>query len=92
MANVKFLAGRGLENNENIQFQPGTFYLELDKNELWFDSPFSIDTSSHLKIVDQDTLLYELVEEIDNVIIVNGDNNSAIVGKAIVGKAILGKG
>jgi hypothetical protein len=33
-----------------------------------------------------------LVEEIDNVIIVNGDNNSAIVGKAIVGKAILGKG
>jgi hypothetical protein len=90
MTNVKFLAGEKLEDNEEIKFTPGTFYLALDKNELWFDSPFDTqDINSHLKIIDQDTLLYELVEEIDNVTIMD---KSAIVGKAILGKAILGKG
>lgn len=96
MAKIRFLHGKKLNNTTPIV--PGTFYLDLETNELWFDNPVDLSATQHNKIIDIETLIYSidteviswdpelLGEESDN----NSGNTSAVIGVAILGQAILG--
>ena len=61
MAILQFLAGTDFVN-KTLNFQPGTIYLDTSTGEMWFDDPKGVSTS-HTKIIDLDTLVYEAEEE-----------------------------
>ena len=47
---LKFLAGKNL--NESTPVQPGTIYLDTEKNELWYDDPANENANSHTRLFD----------------------------------------
>ena len=50
MSEIKFLHGKNL--NETAPISKGTFYLDLEKNELWYDDPAGENTTSHIRLFD----------------------------------------
>ena len=58
---LQFLFGKNLSDSA-VSLQPGTFYLDIEKNELWYDDP-SNTSKKHNKIIDVDTLKYEIVSK-----------------------------
>lgn len=52
---LQFLFGKNL--NDSVALKPGTFYLDVEKNELWYDDPSKVSTK-HNKVIDIDTLIY----------------------------------
>lgn len=63
MAVLQFLAGTDFVN-KTLNFQPGTIYLDTATGEMWFDDPRGI-AKDHAKIVDLDTLIYEIEEWVE---------------------------
>lgn len=48
-ANIQFLHGKNIANNDVIV--PGTFYLDTENNELWYDDP-SQENEGHIRLFD----------------------------------------
>lgn len=48
-ANIQFLHGKNIANNDVIA--PGTFYLDTENNELWYDDP-SQENEGHIRLFD----------------------------------------
>lgn len=63
MAILKFLAGKNF-SDQTLNFQPGTIYLDTATGEMWFDDPQG-QMTNHAKIVDLDTLVYEIEEQVE---------------------------
>lgn len=63
MAILQFLAGTDFVN-KSLSFQPGTIYLDTATGEMWFDDPQGVATD-HAKIIDLDTLVYEIEEWVE---------------------------
>lgn len=59
---LKFLFGKNFRN-QNLPFQAGTLYLDTENKELWFDDPGN-EVSIHNKVIDTDTLVYDIEETI----------------------------
>lgn len=51
MSQIKFLHGNDISTAE-VPFDAGTFYLDLKKNELWYDDPSNTNTSNHIRLFD----------------------------------------
>lgn len=49
MANLKFLHGKNIADNTVIT--PGTFYLDTENNELWYDDPGE-EAEGHIRLFD----------------------------------------
>lgn len=50
MSELQFLHGRNLDATHPIS--QGTFYLDLGKNELWYDDPSGENTEEHIRLFD----------------------------------------
>jgi hypothetical protein len=50
MSELKFLHGKNLDEKHPIS--QGTFYLDLEKNELWYDDPSGVNTTNHIRLFD----------------------------------------
>lgn len=61
MPNLRFLYGKNL--NGSIPITPGAFYLDLESNELWFDSPSDSTSDQRNKVIDSKTLIYSIETE-----------------------------
>jgi predicted Rdx family selenoprotein len=64
MSILQFLFGKDL-NKKNVNFTPGTFYLDTATKELWYDDPDTSipeDKRTHQRIVDTTSLTYDIVE------------------------------
>lgn len=86
---LQFLFGKEFNKGQNIPFSPGSFYLDLTKGELWIDDPTNTE-STHSKIIDTDTLLYE-IEENGSMLFPAEDNAAtAKLGVARLGVMKLG--
>lgn len=86
---LQFLFGKDFNKGENVPFTPGSFYLDLSKGELWIDDPTN-NTVTHSKIIDTDTLIYE-VEENGSMLFPAEDNAAtARLGVARLGVMKLG--
>jgi hypothetical protein len=59
---LQFLFGKNLTSKE-IDVKPGTFYLDVETKELFFDDP-SNTSSGHNKVIDTGTLIYKVTETI----------------------------
>ena len=89
MATLKFLHGKDFLTKV-LALQPGTFYLDTETGELWFDDP-SNTLTDHKKIIDTSTLIYS----IDNSFEFSGEfaesgATTAKLGVAVLGSMILG--
>lgn len=80
--------------DKNVEVKPGTFYLDVETKELFFDDP-SNSSSQHNKVIDTGTLIYRVTEKItfpadgsdfDD----NGNSTSAVLGIAVLGSMTLG--
>lgn len=86
---LQFLFGKDFNKGENVPFTPGSFYLDLSKGELWIDDPTN-NALTHSKIIDTDTLIYE-VEENGSMLFPAEDNAAtAKLGVARLGVMKLG--
>lgn len=92
MPNIRFLYGKNLSTETPIK--PGTFYLDLETNELWFDNPSDISITQHNKIIDSKTLVYamdaDMITYDPDILEEGSSNNTAKLGIAILGKMMLG--
>lgn len=59
---LQFLFGKNLMD-KNVEVKPGTFYLDVETKELFFDDP-SNSSSQHNKVIDTGTLIYRVTEKI----------------------------
>lgn len=84
MATLKFLHGKDFITKV-LALQPGTFYLDTETGELWFDDP-SNTLTDHKKIIDTKTLIYS----IDNSFEFSGEFAEGGVTTAKLGVAVLG--
>ena len=96
---LQFLFGKNL--NDSVSLKPGTFYLDVEKNELWYDDP-SNTSKKHNKVIDVDTLIYRASASIEYPSAGSEDadldfgggsttsGTSAVLGIAILGSAVLG--
>ena len=51
MANLKFSCGKNIDNKNEIE--PGTIYLDTEKNELWYDDPsIAAEDGVHIRLFD----------------------------------------
>lgn len=89
MAILKFLHGKNFKDATS-SFQPGTFYLDTETGEMWFDDPSS-STTDHSKIIDTDTLIYNITETIEWNGGAPSSSTSAVLGTAVLGTMVLGK-
>lgn len=104
MSILQFLFGKNLD--KNVSLKPGTFYLDLEKNELWFDDPSNVSTE-HNKIIDTATLIYKIESSIQYPAADGSDNAgsedddlefddavtggaSAVLGIGVLGTMVLG--
>lgn len=94
---LQFLFGKNLNNS--VSLKPGTFYLDVEKNELWYDDPDPSNTlTEHKKVIDIDTLIAKDLTSItypsegseDAALDFAASGTSAVLGIAILGSAILG--
>ena len=85
MAVVTFKYGKSLTSS--TPFVPGTVYLDIEKQEIWFDDPSSKKTE-HQKFIDTDTFTYK----IDKTVEWGGSagNATAKLGLAVLGTMVLG--
>lgn len=84
MAILQFLAGTDFVN-KSLSFQPGTIYLDTATGEMWFDDPQGFITN-HSKIIDLDTLIYEIEDEVE----FPSSSGSSSSDTAVLGYGILG--
>jgi hypothetical protein len=95
---LQFLFGKNM--NESVSLKPGTFYLDIEKNELWYDDPSNTSTE-HRKVIDVDTLICKDLVSVTypsegtedfplDFILPETSGTSAVLGIAILGSAILG--
>ena len=94
MATLKFLHGKDFLTKV-LALQPGTFYLDTETGELWFDDP-SNTLTDHKKIIDTNTLIYSIDTsfEFSGEFAESGSTESgattAKLGVAVLGSMILG--
>ena len=62
MAVVTFKYGKSLTSS--TPFVPGTVYLDIEKQEIWFDDPSSKKTE-HQKFIDTDTFTYKINKTVE---------------------------
>lgn len=89
MAILQFLAGTDFVN-KSLSFQPGTIYLDTATGELWFDDPQGVITN-HSKIIDLDTLIYEIEDEVEFPSSSGSSSDTAVLGYGILGIMKLGQ-
>lgn len=87
MAILKFLYGQNLKT-ANPTFEPGAIYVDTATGEMWFDDPSNTITT-HTKIIDTETLLYEPVGELIDFVEAAG-GTTAKLGVAVLGTMVLG--
>lgn len=75
MSTIKFLHGQNLENSSQ-QVSAGTFYLDTEANELWYDDPSGANTDNHIRLFDN--LLKDI--RLENKITVQLGENQTIGG------------
>lgn len=85
---LQFLFGKNFEE-KSLTVKPGTFYLDTEKKELWFDDP-SATSSEHNKVIDTATLIYEVTETITFAGESDSGDNSDATNTAVLGVAVLG--
>ena len=89
MAQLKLLYGQNLKV-ANPAFDPGTLYVDIATGEMWFDDPSS-SVTTHAKIIDNDTLLFEPIGELIDYPSTNVSGaTTAKLGTAILGTMVLG--
>ena len=65
MSKLKFLYGKNL--NENQPILKGAFYLDLEKNELWYDDPSGENAITHIKLFDSTFIdIYNQFQDIND--------------------------
>lgn len=83
---LRFLYGKNLRE-KNVEFKPGTFYLDTATNELWFDDPSLSEEEKHQKIIDIETLVFTTDGSIDFNF---QEKIESELGIAVLGTMILG--
>lgn len=87
MAILKFLYGQNFKT-ANPTFSPGTMYVDTATGEMWFDDPSNTITT-HTKIIDTATLLYEPIGDLIDYPAASGAT-TAKLGTAVLGTMVLG--
>lgn len=60
MPEIKFLHGNDI-STANVPISAGTFYLDLEKNELWYDDPSGQNTTNHIRLFND---VYKQLEDL----------------------------
>lgn len=61
MPEIKFLHGNDI-STANVPISAGTFYLDLEKNELWYDDPSGQNTTTHIRLFND---VYKQLEDLN---------------------------